>query len=146
MGQWGATFHVKHEHKFAISWGLFHFHTSQKLGYLPISHTNSPPTNRITKPFTKGGEVFIIPLGNTLYNHPPLSNSRIVSYIYKNSNLLTYHHQLPLTKSPYLPINTTPLPWNHLKIIERYIVKPTKLLGFKGICYQKCIHMKFPKP
>ena len=32
-------FHMKHERLFAISWGLFHFHTSQKLGYLPtFSH------------------------------------------------------------------------------------------------------------
>ena len=119
-----------------------HFHTSDT----PHKILNSPPTNRTTTPFIRGREVLIIPLGNTLYNHPPLSNNRIVSYIYTNSNLLTYHHQLLLTKSPYLPINTTPLPWNHLKIIERYIVKPTKLLGFKGICYQKCIHTKFPKP
>ena len=84
IGRWGGMLHVKHERLFAISWGLFHFHTSQKLGYLPISHTNSPPTNRITTPFIRGGEVLIIPLGNTLYNHPPLSNNRIVSYIYTN--------------------------------------------------------------
>ena len=94
----------------------------------------------------KGWGVFTSTIENTLYNHLPSSTNRIVSYIYTNSNLLTYHHQLPLTKSPYLPINTTHLPWNHLKIIERYIVKPTKLLGFKGICYQKHMNTKFPKP
>ena len=69
-GRWGAMFHLKHERLFAISWGLFHFHTSQKLGYLPISHTNSPPTNRITKPFTRGGE----------YLHPPLKTPYIITH------------------------------------------------------------------
>ena len=28
IGRWGGMLHVKHERLFAISWGLFHFHTS----------------------------------------------------------------------------------------------------------------------
>ena len=95
IGQWGAMFHVKHERLFAISWGLFHFHTSQKTFHTsdtptenPPTHQliphHSPPTNRITTPFIRGGEVLIIPLGNTLYNYPPLPNNHIVSYIYTN--------------------------------------------------------------
>ena len=84
IGRWGAMFHVKHERLFAISWGLFHFHTSQKLGYLPISHTNSPPTNRITKPFTRGGE----------YLHPSL----------KTPHIITYHHPLTVSFPIYIQI------------------------------------------
>ena len=126
--------------------------TSTPLTYLlkitPVPTLSRPLTTNKSHNHAiyKGWGVFTSTIGNTLYNHLPSSNNRIVSYIYTNSNLLTCCHQLPLTKSPYLPINTTPLPWNHLKIIERYIVKPTKLLGFKGICYQKHMNTKFPKP
>ena len=91
IGRWGAMFHMKHERLFAISWGLFHFHTSDTLHKISPTPTNSPPTNRITKPFTGDGEVLITPLENTLYNHPPLSNNRIVSYIYTN------YHPSPTT-------------------------------------------------
>ena len=103
MGQWGATFHVKHERLFAISQGLFRFHTSDtphKKSSTPHpklpSPTHSPPTNRITTPFTRGGEVLITPFGNTLYNHPPLPTTLITSYIYTFFNPLTHHHQLSL--------------------------------------------------
>ena len=58
----------------------------------------------------EGRGVFTSTIENTSHNHLPSPTNRIVSYIYTNSNLLTYHHQLPLTKSPYLPINTTLLP------------------------------------
>ena len=103
--RWGGMLHVKHERLFAISWGLFHFHTSQKLEYLPISHTNSPPTNRTTTPFIRDGEILIIPLGNTLYNHPHLSNNRIVSCIYTNDHPppTTINHNYKSSYKYHLP-------------------------------------------
>ena len=110
IGRWGAMFHLKHERLFAISWGLFHFHSSQKLGYLPTLSRPLTTNKSHNHAIYKGWGVFTSTIGNTLYNHLPSSTNRIVSYIYTNSNLLTYHHQLPLTKSPYLPINTTLLP------------------------------------
>ena len=51
------------------------------------THTLSPTHHlQIAQPrYLQGeGEVLIIPLGNTLYNHPPLPNNHIVSYIYTN--------------------------------------------------------------
>ena len=113
IGRWGGMLHVKHERLFAISWGLFHFHTSLKFTHtlLKIDHLFFPTTDKShNHAIYKGWGVFTSTIENTLYNHLPSSTNRIVSYIYTNSNLLTYHHQLPLTKSPYLPINTTLLP------------------------------------
>ena len=87
IGRWGAMFHMKHERLFAISWGLFHFHTSD-------TPTENHSRTHISRPLTtdkshnqaiyEGRGVFTSTIENTLYNHPPLSNNRIVSYIYTN--------------------------------------------------------------
>ena len=96
IGRRGGTFHLKLEHQFAISWGLFCFHTSQNFTHPP---TYSPPTNSITTPFIRGGKVFITPLRNTSYNYLPLSNNHIVSYIYTNyyQPPTTINHNHPFT-------------------------------------------------
>ena len=114
-GRRGGTFHMKHERLFAISWGLFHFHTSLKLGYLPISHTNSPPTNRITKPFTRGGE----------YLHPPLKTPHIITYHHQLTVSfpiyiqITIHHLPPLITTTNISINTTYLPKNNRTLYRK---------------------------
>ena len=105
IGRWGGMLHVKHERLFAISWGLFRFHTSDT----PHKILNSPPTNRITKPFTRGGE----------YLHPPLKAPHIITYHHQLTVSfpiyiqITIHHLPPLITTTNLSINTTYLPKNN---------------------------------
>ena len=86
-----------------------------KITPVPISHTNSPPTNRITKPFTRGGE----------YLHPPLKTPYIITHpcpitvsfpIYIQ---ITIHHLPPLITTTNLSINTTYLPKNNRTLYRK---------------------------
>ena len=76
--------HVKHERLFAISWGLFHFHTSQKLGYLPTFPHSLTTYKSHNQAIYEGRGVFTSTIENTSHNHLPSPTNRIVSYIYTN--------------------------------------------------------------
>ena len=150
-------FHKKLEHQFAISWGLFHFHTYRKslphLAQNAILFIHLPPTNRITTPFIGGRKVLITPLRNTLYNHLPLSNNHIVSYIYTNyhppptiinhNHPFTYKYHALTIKPPKNNRTLYRINLLNYQVLKEYVTKssctqnhsnPSK----QAICTKKC--------